>query len=106
MTNQRNALPGPRAENLTAYFLERASHYRFAAAMKTETREVERLCEVAQMFERMAHDTRRSHARSQLTAWTRARRQGSPAAEQKAGLVKAWADGVVRLGRFIRQGFD
>jgi hypothetical protein len=58
MVNQRSS----RTENLSAYFLERAKHYRFAAAMKTDMREIETLCELAHMFERMAHDIRRSRA--------------------------------------------
>jgi hypothetical protein len=43
----------------SAHFLERAKHYRFAAAMTENPLEIERLCEVACMFEQMAHDVKR-----------------------------------------------
>jgi hypothetical protein len=46
--------------NTTAYFVDRARHYRFAAAMTTNPHQIERFCEIAAMFERMAQETRRS----------------------------------------------
>jgi hypothetical protein len=49
------------------YFLERARHYRFAAAMTKTPYEIERFCEIAGMFERMAHETTRSQLRSRFT---------------------------------------
>jgi hypothetical protein len=36
MVNGQNTALGSRTENLSAYFLERAKHYRFAAAMKAK----------------------------------------------------------------------
>jgi hypothetical protein len=104
MTDQQNTQLRPRIENLSAYFLERANYYRLAAAMKTDPREIERLCEVAYMFERMAHDTRGSNVRSRLTARAWSRRQCSPGADGKTAFVKTWADGFVRLSRFICHG--
>jgi hypothetical protein len=59
MTDQQGKLCSPHIGNLSTYFLERAKYYRFAAAMTENAHEIERLCEVAHMFERMAHDTRR-----------------------------------------------
>jgi hypothetical protein len=41
------------------HFLERAKYYRFAAAMTKNSREIDLLCDVALMFERMARDVRR-----------------------------------------------
>jgi len=58
MTDQQGKLCSPHTANVTTY-LERAKHYRFAAAMTVNPHEIERLCEVADMFERMAHDTQR-----------------------------------------------
>jgi hypothetical protein len=101
MTDQQNTPLRPRTENLSAYFLERANHYRFAAAMKTDPREIERLCEVAYMFERMAHDTRRSYARSQLRTGGWLGRQSSPSADGKARFLRTWVNRFARLGRFI-----
>ena len=57
MTDQQGKLCSPHTANVTTYFLERAKYYRFAAAMTENPHEIERLCEVADMFERMAHDT-------------------------------------------------
>jgi hypothetical protein len=45
--------------NMVSYFLERARHYRLAAAMTTNPYEIERFCEIAVMFERMARETGR-----------------------------------------------
>ena len=58
MTDQQSKLCRPHTGNMTTYFLERARHHRFAAAMSENTHEIEMLCAVAYMFERMAHDTR------------------------------------------------
>jgi len=68
MTDQQSKLCSPHTGNMTTYFLERARHYRFAAAMTKKPHEIERLCEVAYMFERMAHDTQRLAPHSRLTA--------------------------------------
>jgi hypothetical protein len=68
MTDQQSKLHSPHTGNLTTYFLERAKYYRFAAAMTENSLEIERLCEVAHMFERMAHDTRRLALHSRLRA--------------------------------------
>jgi hypothetical protein len=50
---------GSRAMDASAHFLARAKHYRLAAAMTENPLEIERLCDVASMFEQMAHDVRR-----------------------------------------------
>lgn len=99
MTELQNMPLSSRTEYLSVYFLERANHYRLAAATKTDPREIERLCDIAYMFERMALDIRRSHVCRRLTARVWSRR--SPSADGKAGFVKTWADGFVRLSRFI-----
>jgi hypothetical protein len=104
MVNRQNTALGSRTENLPAYFLARAKHYRFAATIKTNKREIETLCELAHMFERMAHDIQRSRARSRLTAGARSRRRCSPSADARAGLRKTWVGRFVRLSRFIYQG--
>jgi len=52
-------LHNPRPPKASAYFLERAKYYRFAAAMTENPQEIERLCDIAFMFERMAHEVRR-----------------------------------------------
>src|SRR5258707_11928700 len=52
-------LTNVRLLNASAHFLNRAKYYRFAAARTRNPRETERLCDVALMFERMAHDVRR-----------------------------------------------
>ena len=97
MTDQQSKLCNPHTANLTTYFLERAKHYRFAAAMTENTREIERLCEVAHMFEQMAHDTRRlaPHSRSTAGAWPR--RQRSLSTDRKAGFIETWVGRVARL---------
>jgi hypothetical protein len=104
MTDQRSKLCGPHTGNLATYFLERAKHYRFAAAMTENAHEIERLCEVARMFERMAHDTRRlaPHSRSTARAWPK--RQCSLSTDSKAGFVETWVGRVARLRRRLRQG--
>jgi hypothetical protein len=95
MTDQQSKLCSPRTGNLTTFFFERAKHYRFAAAMTENTHEIERLCEVAHMFERMAHDTRRLAPHSRLTAAAWPKRHLST--DRKAGFIKTWVDSV--LGR-------
>jgi hypothetical protein len=104
MTDQRSKLCGPHTGNLATYFLERAKHYRFAAAMTENAHEIERLCEVARMFERMAHDTRRlaPHSRSTARAWPK--RQCSLSTDSKAGFVETWVGRVARLRRRFRKG--
>lgn len=52
--------------NRAAYFLDRARHYRFAAAMSINPYEIERFCEIAAMFEVMAQETRRSQLYSKI----------------------------------------
>jgi hypothetical protein len=99
MTDQKSKLCSPPARNVSTYFLERAKHYRFAAAMTENTHEIERLCEVAHMFERMAHDTRRLASHSRLTAGAWPRRQWSLSADRKAGLIETWVGRVARLCR-------
>ena len=83
MTNQHSRLYGPHTGDVTTYFLERAKHYRFTAAMSKNAREIERLCEVAHMFEQMAHDTRRLAPHSRLTAgaWPTLRRRARQGCE-------------------------
>jgi hypothetical protein len=102
MTDRQSKLCSPHTVNLTTYFLERAKYYRFAAAMTENPHEIERLCEVAQMFERMAHDTRR--LAPHLTAGARPRRQCSPSTDRKAGFIETWVGKVARLRRRLRQG--
>ena len=104
MTDQQSKLRIPHTANLTTYFLERAKYYRFAAAMTENPHEIERLCEVAQMFERMAHDTRRLAPRCRLTAGARPRRQSSLSTDRKAGFIETWVGKVARLRRRLRQG--
>jgi hypothetical protein len=104
MTDRQSKLCSPRTANVTTYFLERAKHYRFTAAMTENTREIERLCEVAYMFEQMAHDTRRLVPHSRLTAGTWPRRRCSMSAGCKAGFIETWVGRVARLRRRLRQG--
>ena len=104
MTDRQSKLCRPHTENVTIYFLERAKHYRFAAAMTKNTREIEKLCEVAHMFEQMAHDTRRLAPHSRLTAGTWPRRQCSLSTGSKAGFIETWVGRVARLRRRLRQG--
>jgi hypothetical protein len=52
-------LTNSRLLNASAHFLTRAKYYRFAAARTENPQEIERLCDVALMFERMARDVRR-----------------------------------------------
>jgi hypothetical protein len=50
---------GPRQQAVTSrHFWERALHYRFAAAMTEDPREVETLCGLASMFDRLACEFR------------------------------------------------
>jgi hypothetical protein len=104
MTEQPGKLCSPHTEKATAYFLERAKHYRLAAAMTENAREIERLCEVAHMFEQMAHDTRRLASRSRLTAGAWPKLQCSLNTERKAGFIETWVGRVARLRRRLRQG--
>jgi hypothetical protein len=104
MTDQQCKLCSPHAGNLTTYFLERAKYYRFAAAMTVNAREIERLCEVAHMFERMAHDTRRLALHSRLTSGAWPRCQCPLNADGKAGVIETWVGRVARLRRRLRQG--
>ncbi len=104
MTDQQSKLCSTHTANVTTYFLERAKHYRFAAVMTENTLEIERLCEVAQMFERMAHDTRRLAPHSRLTAGAWPRRQCSLSIGRKAGFIETWVGRVARLRRRLRQG--
>jgi len=90
MTDQQSKLCSPHTGNMTTYFLERARHYRFAAAMTENTHEIEGLCEVAYMFERMAHDIRRLAPHSRLTAGAWPRRQCSLSTDRKAGFIETW----------------
>jgi hypothetical protein len=48
--------PFGRQETWRANFLERAKHYQFAAAMSQSPYEIERFCEIADMFELMARE--------------------------------------------------
>jgi hypothetical protein len=104
MTEQQSKPCSPHTGNVTAYFLERAKYYRFAAAMTENAHEIERLCEVARMFEQMAHDTRRLAPHSRLTSGTGPRRQCSLSADRKAGFIEIWVGRVARLRRRLRQG--
>lgn len=52
-------LRSPNGVTIEAFFLERAKYYQFAAAMTENPWEIERLRDVALMFERMARDVRR-----------------------------------------------
>jgi hypothetical protein len=105
MTDQQSKLCNPHPGNPTTYFLERAKHYRFAAAMTENTHEIERLCEVAHMFERMARDTRRLAPRSRMTAGAWPRRQCSLSIERKGGLIETWVGRVARsFARDARNG--
>jgi hypothetical protein len=98
MTDQQGKLCSPHTANVTTYFLERAKYYRFAAAMTVNPHEIERLCEVADMFERMAHDTQRLAPHSRLTAaGTWPRRQCSLSTDRKAGFIETWVGRVARL---------
>ena len=67
-------------ENIEAHFLERAKYYQFAAAMTENPQEIERLCDIAFMFERMAHDVRR----------LRLGQSRFPASGGAAGFVRIW----------------
>ena len=95
------ALLEPRLQsgkNAEAHFLERAKHYQFAAAMTENPREIERLCEVAVMFERMARDVRRlrlGQSRFSASKWHKAEWQTANGA---AGFTKIWDT----LAQFIR----
>jgi hypothetical protein len=89
--NSRSALV-----NTTAYFLERAGHYRFAAAMTTNPYEIERFCELAVMFERMAHETRRSQLCSRFKAEIRQGDQWSSILGEAVGIVKTWVGKSIR----------
>ena len=84
---QNNSRSAP--VNITAYFLERARHYRFADAMTKIPYEIERFCEIAFMFERMAHETRRSRLSSRFTAEI-GRYQWSSILGRAAGIVTTW----------------
>jgi hypothetical protein len=103
MIDPQDKSRSPRSAELSAYFLERARHYRFAAAMTETPREIERLCEVALMFEEMAHDTRRPELFSRLRAGTWPRRECLSTTECKPGFVEACRYKFVRVGRFIRR---
>jgi len=88
MTDQQSKLCSPHTGNI-----------RFAAAMTEKTHEIERLCEVAYMFERMAHDTRRLAPHSRLTAGAWPRRQCSLSTDRKAGFIETWLAEL--LGRAV-----
>jgi hypothetical protein len=93
-------LPDPRFLNASAHFMERAKYYRFAAARTENAQEIERLCDVAFMFERMAHDVRRlRQAQSRFPVG----KAGSPPAD--AGKTTDWSiasDRQPRISRFIK----
>jgi hypothetical protein len=63
MTDRQSNSRGDLA-HMRVYFLERAKHYRFTAAMTTNPYEIERFCEIAVMFEQMARETRRTASTS------------------------------------------
>src|SRR6476620_3324589 len=90
-TNSRTA-----SVNMTAHFLERARQYRFAAAMTKNPYEIERFCEIAAMFERMAHETRRSQLSSRFTAEIRQGDQWSSILGRAVGIVKTWVGKSIR----------
>jgi hypothetical protein len=78
-------------ENIEAHFLERAKYYQFAAAMTENPQEIERLCDIAFMFERMAHDVRRlrlGQSRFPASDWHKA--EWPPAGGGAAGFVRIW----------------
>jgi hypothetical protein len=104
MTYPQSKLCSPHTGKLTTYFLERAKHYRLAAAMTDNTHEIERLCEVAHMFEQMAHDTRQLAPHSGFTARAWPRRQYSLSADGKVGFVETWVGRFARLRRRLRRG--
>jgi hypothetical protein len=82
----------------SAHLLERAKHYRFAAAMTENPLEIERLCDVAFMFEQMAHDVRRlRRGRSRFPAGGH-RAQSPPVAAAADGFTRIWH----ALAEFIR----
>src|SRR5260370_30384744 len=76
--------------NTRAHFLERARHYRLAAAMTTNPYEIERFCEIAVMFERMARETRRPKLRSRLTAEIRQANQWYSIFGGAVGIIRTW----------------
>ena len=92
--NSRSALV-----NMTAYFLERARHYRFAAATTKNRYEIERFCEIAAMFERMAHETRRSQLSSRFTAEIRQGDQWSSILGRAVGIIRTWVGKSIRSCR-------
>lgn len=82
--------------NMGAYFLERARHYRLAAAMTTNPYEIERFCEIAVMFERMARETRRPQLRSRFTAEIQQGNQWSSIFGGAVGIVRTWVRRSIR----------
>jgi hypothetical protein len=90
---------GSRTVDASAHFLERAKHYRFAAAMTENPQEIERLCDIAFMFEQMAHDARRllrQGRRFPAGGWHRA--ESPPVVGGAEGFTKIWHV----LAEFIR----
>jgi CubicO group peptidase (beta-lactamase class C family) len=87
MNDRQNDSPSA-LMNMTAYFLERARHYRFAAAMTKNPYKIERFCEIAVMFERMAHETRQSRLSSRFTAKIRQGQQWSSIPGGAVGIIK------------------
>lgn len=51
------------------HFWERALHYRFAAAITEDPREVETLCGLASMFDRLASDFRQMESTQAYPRW-------------------------------------
>jgi hypothetical protein len=86
-------------ENAEAHFLERAKHYQFAAAMTENPWEIERLFDVAVMFERMARDVRRLRlGQSGVLASDLHKAEWQTADGGAAGFTKIWDT----LAEFIR----
>ena len=93
--------PKPRSLNGRigpAHFLERAKHYQLAAAMTDNAEEIERLRDVAFMFERMAHDVGRlREGQSRFSDTSRPKANGPPVVGT-VGLMRTWH----ALAEFIR----
>jgi len=99
LTRRKKIERGSRALDASAHFLERAKHYRFAAAMTENPQEIERLCDIAFMFEQMAHDVRRlrqGRSRFRAGGWHRA--ELPPVAGDAEGFTRIWQ----ALAEFIR----
>lgn len=99
LTTRKNIVRGTRAMDASAHFLKRAKHYRFLAAMTENPPEIERLCDIAFMFEQMARDVKRlrqGRPRFPAAGWHRA--ESPPIVGGVDGFTRIWH----ALAEFIR----